>query len=158
MADIEQGFVLHAPLARVWAAISDGGQFGAWFGVELDRPFVAGAEVTGRIVPTTVDAEVARLQEPYRGTPWQVWIAEIVPERRFSFRWHPFAIDPARDYADEPTTLVSFDLAAADDGTRVTITETGFEAIPADRRAAALAANTGGWAHQARLLAKYLVA
>jgi len=154
---IEQTTVLDAPVAQVWRAISDSARFDAWFGVALDQPFVAGREALGRIVPTTVDPAVAQLQEPHRGKPWRVWVDQIEPERLFSFRWHPFAIDPARDYGAEPTTLVRFDLAEGAGGTRLTVTETGFDAIPADRRAQALAANAGGWAHQVQLIAQYLL-
>jgi hypothetical protein len=75
---------------------------------------------------------------------------------RFSFRWHPYAIDPTIDYSKEPTTLVTFELAKADDGILLTITESGFEQIPAARRSQAFEANDGGWTHQTKLIEKYL--
>lgn len=153
---IEKKIILKATRERVWQAISDPARFGAWFGVELDGPFVAGQETVGRIVPTRVDPEVARMQEPYRGLPWRVSVERIEPMTLFSFRWHPGAVDPDRDYADEPMTLVTFELAEADGGTLLTITESGFERIPADRRMAAMRGNDEGWAHQTRLIEKYL--
>jgi uncharacterized protein YndB with AHSA1/START domain len=153
---IEKSIILKAPRERVWRAISDAREFGAWFGVEIDGPFVAGLEAVGRIMPTQVDPEVARLQEPHRGAAWRIMVERIEPERLFAFRWHPFAIDPARDYSDEPTTLVMFELSDIDDGVQLTITESGFDQLPPDRREAAFAANDGGWAHQSRLIAKYL--
>ena len=153
---IEKQVVLRAPRDRVWHAISDATQFGTWFGVEFDGPFVAGKRMTGRMVPTKVDAEVAKMQEPYKGRTMEWTVETIEPMRLFSFRWHPFAIDPNVDYSNEPTTLVLFELEEVAGGTRLTITETGFDRIPLERRAKAFAANEGGWAKQVELIAKYL--
>ena len=153
---IEKKILLNAPLDRVWRAISDSQRFGKWFGVAFDGPFIAGQQVVGRIVPTQVDPDVARLQEPVRGMAWRAQIERIEPMRLFSFRWHPYAIDPAHDYSAEPMTLVTLELAAAEGGVLLTITETGFDQIPLSRRAKAFEANDGGWAHQARLVEKYL--
>src|SRR5438093_9216287 len=102
---IEKTTVLRAPRERVWNAISDAKQFGTWFGVEFDGPFVAGARMKGRIVPTKVDSAVAKRQEPYAGMAFDCTIDRIEPMKLFSFRWHPFAIDPKIDYSNEPTTL-----------------------------------------------------
>ena len=113
---IEKKIFLKAPRERVWHAISDPSHYGAWFGVEIDGPFVAGKEATGRIVPTQADAEVARLQEPYCGMPWHIVVDRLEPMTLFSFRWHPYAIDPNRDYSKEPMTLVTFVLADAEGG------------------------------------------
>jgi uncharacterized protein YndB with AHSA1/START domain len=153
---IEKKIVLKAPLEQVWRAISDSARFGAWFGVEINGPFVAGKEAVGRMAPTKFDAEVARLQEPYRGLRWQVMVERIEPMTLFSFRWHPGAIDPEHDYSSEPMTLVTFELAQVEGGTSLTITESGFDQIPLDRRIAAMQGNDAGWAHQARLIEKYL--
>jgi uncharacterized protein YndB with AHSA1/START domain len=153
---IEKKIVLRAPQERVWCAISDSSSFGYWFGVEIDEPFVAGQEVTGKLIGTGVDPEVRALQEPYRGFPWRIVVERIDPMKLFSFRWHPGAIDPNHDYSQEPMTLVTFELSAAEEGTLLTITESGFEAIPASRRAKALEGNDSGWAHQCRLIEKYL--
>ncbi len=154
---IEKSFVLRAPHARVWAAISDARQFGSWFGVEFDGEFAAGARITGRIVPTTVDAEVAKSQEPHSGTQFEFQIESVEPMRRFAFRWHPYAVDASIDYTDEPTTLVEFQLAAVGNDTRVTITESGFDRLPPNRRAEAFSRNEAGWAAQTQLLTKYLI-
>jgi uncharacterized protein YndB with AHSA1/START domain len=155
-SQIEKKIMLKATPDRVWRALTDSSRFGEWFGVEIDRPFVAGQEAVGRIVPTRVDPEVARLQEPHRGVAWRVKVEQIEPMRLFSFRWHPFAIDPAQDYAVEPMTLVTFELAEVEGGVLLTITESGFDQLPADRRSEAIKANDGGWAHQAKLIEKYL--
>ena len=153
---IEKHIVLRAPLARVWEAITDSRQFGAWFGMDLDGPFAAGQAIAGRIAPTKVDPEVAKMQEPYAGTPVSFVVGRIEPMRLFSIRWHPFAIDPKVDYSAEPMTLITFVLAETAEGVELTLTETGFEHIPAHRRAEALKANDGGWAKQMELIAAYV--
>lgn len=153
---IQKKIVLNAPIDRVWKAISDSARFGAWFGVKFDGPFVAGSQLIGRIAPTQVDPEVAKMQEPHTGKPFQILVETIDPMHRFAFRWHPFAIDPAYDYSSEPMTLVTFDLAGDVKETLLTITESGFDQIPAGRRVQAFKANDGGWTHQTRLIEKYL--
>ncbi|OBH15369.1 SRPBCC family protein [Mycolicibacter sinensis] len=151
---IEKQVVLRASLDRVWRAISDAAEFGQWFGVRFDGPFVAGTAVTGTITPTTVDADVARLQEPHAGNRATWHIVAVEPPRRFAYRWHPFAVDA--DVRDEPMTLVEFTLAETPEGVLLTIVESGFDALPAARRSSAFEANSGGWAHQAELVRKYL--
>jgi uncharacterized protein YndB with AHSA1/START domain len=153
---IEKKITLKAPVARVWRAISNAQEFGSWFGVAFDGPFVAGKKLTGRIRPTTVDPEVAKLQAPHEGKPFEFSVDRIEPQRIISFRWHPFAVDPSVDYSKEPTTLIVFELTEVDSGTLLRITESGFDSIPLERRAKAFAANEGGWEHQTRLLEKYL--
>lgn len=153
---IEKTVLLRAPQARVWRAISDAKEFGSWFGVAFDGPFVAGARLTGRIVPTRADPEVARAQEPYAGKTFECSIDRIEPMRLFSFRWHPYAVEAGVDYSREPMTLVVFELEQAAGGTRLTITESGFDRIPAARRAEAFTRNQQGWAAQAKLIEKHL--
>jgi uncharacterized protein YndB with AHSA1/START domain len=148
---------LRARLSEVWHAVANARAFGAWFGMSFDRPFAIGARVTGRLTPTKVDAQVAQLQEPYAGQVFELVIDRIEPQRLFSFRWHPFATDPNLDYSKEETTLVVFELAEVEDGTELTITESGFDRLPPERRAEAFKANEGGWQHQIRLIEKYLM-
>lgn len=153
---IEKQVVLHAPLDRVWRAISDSREFGQWFGVRIDGPFIAGTAVNATITGTTVDEEVAEMQRPHVGAraTWQ--IVAVEPPRRFAYRWHPFAIDANVDYDEEPTTLVEFTLSETADGVLLSIVESGFDAIPEARRADAFEANSGGWAKQTELVRKYL--
>lgn len=148
--------LLRAPLARVWQAIGNAQRFGTWFGAEFDGDFAAGARLAGRIVPTQVDAEVAGMQAPYAGTPFEIFIERIEPMRLLSLRWHPGAVDPDVDYTQEPTTLVVFELEETAEGTRLTITESGFDAIPLARRAEVFEGNRQGWEAQAGLIGKYL--
>jgi uncharacterized protein YndB with AHSA1/START domain len=153
---IEKRVLLRAPVERVWRAISDSKQFGSWFGVEFSGPFVAGTPITGKIVPTTVDPEVAKLQEPHKGTRFEFAVDRIEPMRVFSFRWHPYAIEAGVDYSKEQATLVVFELEQVSAGTMLTVTESGFDRIPIERRAKAFEANSGGWEHQMKLIEQYL--
>jgi len=153
---IEKEVVLKAPLERVWRAISDVEEFGQWFGVRFDGPFVPGESVTGVITPTTVDDDVAKAQQPHAGKAdtWQ--IVAVEPKRRLAFRWHPYAVESGVDYSAEPTTLVEFTLDEVADGVKLSIVESGFDAIPAERRASAFESNSEGWAAQTELVRKYL--
>ncbi len=153
---IEKSVLLRAPRERVWRAISDSKQFGSWFGVEFDGPFVAGSSIVGKLVGTTVDAEVAKRQQQHGGVRFEFAIDRVEPMRLFSFRWHPYAVDSSVDYSKEPSTLVAFVLEEAENGTKLTVTESGFDQIPIERRAKAFAANEGGWAAQMKLIEKYL--
>jgi uncharacterized protein YndB with AHSA1/START domain len=154
---IEKQILLRAPLQRVWRALTDSQEFGNWFGVRFDGPFKPGATLRGVIVPTGVDPEVAKAQKPYEGHPFEISIEQIEPERVFSFRWHPFAIEPGVDYSAEPTTLIVFALEEVPNGVRLTVTESGFDRIPLARRAKAFTANEQGWAMVVKLIEKYLV-
>lgn len=153
---IEKQVLLRAPIERVWRAISDADRFGRWFGARFDGPFEAGTRVTGTIEPTEVDAEVARQQAPYAGTPFDVVVERVEAPRHFSFRWHPGAEPGAEAAGDDARTLVSFDLEEVEGGTLLTIRETGFERVPLERRARALEQNEGGWEAQAKLIGMYV--
>lgn len=149
---IEKTILLRTSLKRAWRALADSTEFGNWFGMKFDGPFSPGAVMRGVIVPTTVDAEVAAAQKPYEGIPFDITIEQMEPERLFSFRWHPGAIEPGVDYSMEPTTLVVFTLEEVADGIMLTVTESGFDRIPLARRAKAFATNEGGWGMAIRLI------
>ncbi len=154
---IEKKILLLAPRKRVWRALSDSAEFGRWFGVKFDGPFAPGARLRGIIVPTTVKSEVAKAQKEYEGIPFEITIEQMDPERLFSFRWHPFAVEPGVDYSLEPTTLVVFALEEAANGVMLTVTESGFDQIPLARRAKAFTANERGWGMVMKLIEDYLV-
>ncbi len=141
---IEKRRVLRASPARVWRAISNAREFGTWFGIELRDDFAPGRAVHGKVT--------------YQGKdlPVTFQIERMEPERLLSFRWHPFAIDPAIDYSREPTTLVELTIAPAPEGTLLTVTESGFDQIPLARRAKAFEMNDGGWAEQMQNIARYV--
>ena len=153
---IEKEVLLNAPLDRVWRAISDADEFGQWFGVRFDGPFVPGASLTGVMTPTAVDDDVAKAQEPYAGKAdtWQ--IVAVEPHRRLAFRWHPYGVEDGVDYSKEPTTLVEFTLEDTADGVMLRIVESGFEDIPVERRQSAFESNNQGWSAQTELVRKYL--
>ncbi len=153
---IEKTILLRAPLKRVWRALSDSTEFGNWFGMRFNAPFAPGATMTAVIVPTTVNQEVAKKQKPYEGISFEIKIEQMQPERLFSFRWHPGAVEPGIDYASEPTTLVVFTLEKAPDGVQLTVSESGFDQIPLARRAKAFSANEGGWTLVIKLIEEYL--
>ncbi len=154
---IEKQILLRAPRKRVWHALSDSTEFGSWFGMKFDGPFAPGASVRGVIVPTTVNAEVAKAQKQYEGMPFEITIEQMEPERLFSFRWHPFAVERGVDYSAEPTTLVVFALEEVANGVMLTLTESGFDRIPLARRAKAFTANEQGWGMVVKLIEEYLV-
>jgi uncharacterized protein YndB with AHSA1/START domain len=154
---IEKKILLRAPKQRVWRALADPTEFGSWFGVKFNGPFAPGASMRGVIVPTTVDADVAKVQKQYEGLSFEITIERMEPERLFSFRWHPYAIDPSVDYSAEPTTLVVFTLEEVAGGVMLTVTESGFDRIPLARRANAFSANEGGWAIMVKIIEKYVI-
>lgn len=142
---IEKRFEVAAKRPRVWRAISDAGEFGAWFGVSLDRPFAPGATVLGRL---TIPG--------YEHVTLEIQVERVEPEGYFSYRWHPYAMDPKVDYSAEPATLVEFRLEETAGGTAITITESGFDRLPSSRRAEAFRMNEAGWNGQSRKLAGYV--
>ena len=154
---IEKKVLLRAPLKRVWNALADSAEFGSWFGMKFDGPFVPGARMRGVIVPTKVNADVAKAQQKYEGISVEITIEKMEPERLFSFRWHPYAIEPGVDYSAEPTTLIVFVLEQMKEGVMLTVTESGFDQIPLTRRAKAFTANEEGWGMVLKLIEEYFV-
>jgi uncharacterized protein YndB with AHSA1/START domain len=143
---IEKEIVMKASRARVWRALTDAREFGAWFGVRFEGAFTPGATVKGAITGFP----------KYEGLPMTIVVERIEPETLFAYRWHPNAHDPNIDYSAEPMTLVEMRLDEVPGGTRLSIVESGFDGIPIARRAEALRNNTGGWATQAERIAKYV--
>ena len=142
---IEKKIVLRAPRSRVWRALTDAREFNEWFRVKLRGQFEAGKEISG---PVTYPG--------YEHLIMTAWVERMEPERLFSFRWHPAAIDPKVDYSKEPTTLVEFRLEDAPGGTLLTVTESGFQSLPAARRGFAHDANSGGWEEQLRNIERHV--
>jgi uncharacterized protein YndB with AHSA1/START domain len=153
---IEKKILLRASRDRVWRASTDSAEFGAWFGVKLDGPFVAGRSIRGVTQPTAVDPAFAAKQQAYAGMKWDATVDRIEPQRIFSLRWHPFAVDRNVDYSNEPSTLIAFELEEFEGGTMLTITESGFDGIPVARRAKAFDADSEGWAIVTGLIEKYV--
>ena len=142
---IEKKILLRATRDRVWRALSDSAEFGTWFGVKFENAFAPGAHLVGFISPTQVNKEVGDAQKAHEGKRFEITIERMEPERLFSFRWHPHAIDPNHDYSAEPTTLIEFTLDDAPEGILLTVTESGFDKLPPARRAEAFTGNEMGW-------------
>jgi uncharacterized protein YndB with AHSA1/START domain len=142
---IEKRIELKAPVDRVWRALTDHREFGAWFGVKLDAPFAPGEVSRGHIT-----------HPGYEHLTWEAKVKQMETERVFSFTWHPYAIDPKIDYSNEPTTLVEFKLEPKDDSTILVVIESGFDAIPAHRRAEAFRMNEGGWTAQMKNIERHV--
>lgn len=136
---IEKQIELKAPVSRVWRALTDHREFGEWFRVRIEGPFVPGQVSRGHVT-----------YPGYEHLRWEVVVQKLEPETLFSFTWHPYAVDPGHDYSGETPTLVEFRLQPIPGGTRLTVTESGFDRVPADRRAEAFRMNTEGWGAQLR--------
>jgi uncharacterized protein YndB with AHSA1/START domain len=134
---IEKTIELSAPVEKVWHALTDHNEFGEWFRVKLDGPFVPGEVSSGHIT-----------YPGYEHLKWEARIRQMEAPRLFSFTWHPYAIDPAVDYSKETPTLVEFRLEPTPKGTRLVLVESGFDALPGDRMPEAMRKNDGGWTEQ----------
>jgi uncharacterized protein YndB with AHSA1/START domain len=142
---IEKTIDIKAPIARVWRALTDHREFGTWFRVRLDGPFVPGQVSRGQIT-----------YPGYEHLKWEAVVQKMEPQKYFSFTWHPYAIEPDTDYTTEPPTLVEFTLEKTPAGTRLTVVESGFDKLPPERRLQAFRSNDGGWAEQVGNIARYL--
>jgi uncharacterized protein YndB with AHSA1/START domain len=134
---IEKTIDLKAPVSRLWRALTDHTEFGTWFRVALDGPFVPGQASTGHMT-----------YPGYEHVMWRATVVKLEPERLFSFTWHPYAIDPDQDYSDETPTLVEVELEPILGGTRLRLTESGFDKVPPGRRLEAFRMNDNGWTQQ----------
>lgn len=142
---IEKRIELKAPISRVWRALTDHREFGQWFRVKIDGPFLAGQVSRGQVT-----------YPGYEDLKWAAVVQKMEPERLFSFTWHPYAVDPNEDYSAEPPTLVEFTLEKTANGTLLTVTESGFDKIPADRRLEAFRMNDGGWTEQMKNIERHV--
>jgi uncharacterized protein YndB with AHSA1/START domain len=142
---IEKQVDLAAPLSRVWQALTDHREFGEWFCVRLDGPFVPEEVSRGYIT-----------HPGYEHLKWEATVKKMEHERLFSFTWHPYAVDPDVDYSGEPPTLVEFRLEKSAKGTLLSVTESGFERIPEHRRDEAMRMNDDGWTGQMKNIEKHV--
>ena len=142
---IEKTVELKAPVSRVWRALTDHHEFGKWFRVQLDGPFVPGQVSRGHIT-----------HPGYEHLRWEAVVVKMEPQRLFSFGWHPYAIDPNEDYSAEPPTLVEFTLEKTATGTLLRIVESGFDKLPSRRREEAFRMNDKGWSIQVENVAQHV--
>ncbi|MFO0575575.1 MAG: SRPBCC family protein [Polyangia bacterium] len=144
---IDKEILLRAPRSRVWRALTDAEEFGTWFRVRLDGSFRPGACVKGRIT-----------YPGYEHLTMELTVEQMQPERLFSYRWHPYAVDPGVDYSSEPSTLVEFYLDPAPEGTLLRVSESGFDKLPPARRAEAYRMNEPGWTEQLHNIERHVTA
>lgn len=142
---IEKCVTLRAPRSRVWRALTDAREFGRWFRVSLQGDFEVGRTISGNIT-----------YPGYEHIVFQADVVAIEPEHTFVFRWHPYAVDPEKDYSHESKTRVEFTLRDIPEGTLLTVVESGFDKLPPDRREQAFRMNSGGWDEQARNIQEYV--
>jgi uncharacterized protein YndB with AHSA1/START domain len=146
---IEKQIELKAPVSRVWRALTDYREFGDWFRVKLDGPFVQGQVSRGNMT-----------YPGYEHVKWEALVEKIEPERLFSFTWpHAKSLDRASysaDYSKSPRTLVEFRLEPTGAGTLLRITESGFDQLPGDFRLEAFRRNDGGWTAQIKNIETYV--
>jgi uncharacterized protein YndB with AHSA1/START domain len=141
---IERNVTLAAPRSRVWQALTDHRQFGEWFKVELDGPFRLGEHTGGHIT-----------YPGYEHLPWDCEVTALEPEEYFAFRWPQF--DHETQQTVDYWTLVEFRLAdAPGGGTKLTISESGFDAVPEPLRTRAFTGNSEGWSIQAGNIKTYV--
>ena len=142
---IEKRVLLRAPRSRVWRALTDAAEFGTWFRVSLEGAFVVGATVRGKMkIPG------------YEHLSLEMLVERLEAERKFAYRWHPYAVDPKVDYSAEPMTLVEFTLEDAEGGTMLVVVESGFDRLPVARRAEAFRMNDGGWTGQLKNIERHV--
>jgi uncharacterized protein YndB with AHSA1/START domain len=145
---IERSIQIDAPRSRVWRALSNAQEFGDWFGANLKgQAFAPGQRVQG---PITISG--------YEHVKFDVIVERVEPEKLLSYRWHPYAVDPAIDYSKEQRTLVTFTLKDAGEGTLLTVVESGFDNVPPERRLEAFRMNSGGWEAQLRNIQRHAAA
>jgi uncharacterized protein YndB with AHSA1/START domain len=145
---IERSIAIAAPRERVWRALSDAEEFGTWFDANLKgQTFAPGRRVRG---PITFRG--------YEHVWFDVVVEAIEPLRLLSYRWHPYAVDPAVDYSSESATLVTFTLAdAPGSGPLLTVVESDFDQVTLERRHEAFRMNTRGWEAQIQSIARHVV-
>ena len=142
---IEKKIELKATQSRVWRALTDYREFGAWFKVAMEEPFVLGKVSRGKV-----------LHPGYEHVTMEIAIMAMDAEELFSYTWHPYAIDPKVDYSQEPQTLVEYRLSATASGSLLVITESGFDKLPAGRRDEAFRKNDGGWSQQIKNIERHV--
>lgn len=144
---IHKQVTIGVPIERAWQAIGNAEEFGRWFGIDFaGQPLTPGADVSATITDPP----------EYAGVRFPISVVAVEPPRRLAFRWHPGDPDDPESATEGPTTLVEFILERSDQGTLLTLSESGFDAIPADRRARALASNDEGWSIQVERIRNYL--
>jgi uncharacterized protein YndB with AHSA1/START domain len=147
MSRIDRTLEINAPPERVWHALTSAKELSAWFQVKIE----------GDIKPDT-EVWMTSTHPGYEGQRFRVRFKEMAAPKRFVWEWHPGAVDPSVDYSQEARTTVTFTLEPSGRGTRLSVSETGFDAISLARRAKVYKDNSQGWAEVLLWLQKYVEA
>ena len=147
LSRIDRTIEIAAPPDRVWRALTSAEELSAWFQVKIEGQITPGSEVW-----------MTSVHPDHAGQRWPVRIVELSRPERVVWQWHPGQVDPTRDYSREPRTTVTFTLEPSDRGTRLSVSETGFDAIALERRAQAYSDNSQGWSEVVVWLQKYVEA
>src|SRR5580704_15055104 len=143
---IERKILLRAPRSRVWRTLTDPAEFGDWFGLSLpNKAMVAGKPLRGKVT-----------HPGYEHVVFEALVERVEPESLLSWRWHPYAVDPAVDYSGEPTTLVVFELQDTEGGTLLRVFESVFDNVPPARPLEAIRMTSGGWDQQMQNIEKHV--
>lgn len=142
---IEKTIELRAPVSRVWRALTDHNEFGAWFRVRWDGPFVLGKATRGRST-----------YPGFEHIQFELVVTRMEPERLFSVTWGPYAVDPDDECAQDPPTVVEFTLEAIPGGTRLRLVESGYDKFPPHRRVAVFRDNEDGWNTQMENITRHV--
>lgn len=127
---LERRIVVKADRERVWRAITTPEHITKWF-----EPIHFERLAVGEALTFSWNGEGS--------------IALVEPMDRFGFRWQIAPPHPVQ-------TLVIFALETVPEGTRITVTEQGFEALPDEVRQARFKENTQGWEHMLGELIAYV--
>jgi uncharacterized protein YndB with AHSA1/START domain len=143
---IERSIPITAPRERVWRALTNAEEFGAWFGADLSgQSFSPGVRTRG---PMTMPG--------CEGLFFDAVTERIEPQELLSFHWHPYSGEPVPDYTGEEPTLVTFTLKdGPGKGVLLTVVESGFDKVPAHRRRKAFEMHEEGWAFQLPNVARH---
>ncbi len=124
--EIVQRVEIAATVEQIWAAITEAEQLAKWFGDSATVDFRVGGRI--RFGWSQFDDAVAHAV-----------IERIEAPNTFAYRWWMDGEDEAH------ATLVTFGLTDGDDGTVVTVVESGLAALPSELAERTIEENSSGW-------------
>ena len=138
---IERSLEFPFPPARVWRAITQPQELCQWFSDHVTLTLEVGSEA------------VFEWEQLGRATGV---VEAIVPNQTLAFRWRARGVPEAEAISATNSTLVAFTLEKINTGTRLTVSESGFSALPLNLRETIFEQNTIGWQHELAELVTYL--
>jgi uncharacterized protein YndB with AHSA1/START domain len=141
MNDISVERVVNASRAKVWQALTTAEGWASWFGDEIIGDFVVGQMQTLVFGKETICYAI---------------VTEVIEEQVFAYKWHPGEDCPIDKHPEAEMTMVRFELEDHPNGTKITLTESGFERVPESRREWCFGQNTQGWSDELKKLFAYV--